>query len=159
MPTPNMLKKTCGDMHEAFLLDLLGGTQSPGSGNQWHRPMDGRQDRREQEFAFAWDGKSTLAKSHSVTLDMWNKAVEQSGGERPMLGLRWYPTERPSVTNRDGLDLVCLRADDLAALLAAARQRGVLLDGLADLLDQADDPEWAFGVHLDELGNLVRIHS
>lgn len=121
MPSKGM-RKEMGDRHEEHLVNVLGGTQSKGSGNQWHNPMDGRHDRREQEFAFAWDGKSTTTGTISVTQPMWDKAVEQAVGERPMLALRWYPTERPSVQNRDGLDLVCITLDDFEALLEAANR-------------------------------------
>ncbi len=121
MPSKGMAKEM-GDRHEEFLVDMFGGKQSKGSGNQWHSPMDGRHDRREQEFAFAWDGKSTTTGTISVTQAMWSKAVEQAGGERPMLALRWYPTNRPQVQNRDGLDLVVLRVDDLVELIEAAHK-------------------------------------
>lgn len=138
MPSKGM-RKEMGDRHEEHLVDMLGGKQSRGSGNQWHSPMDGRQDRREQEFAFAWDGKSTTTGTISVTQAMWDKAVEQASGERPMLAFRWYPTTRPTVSNRDGLDLACISLDDMTALLEAARGRGALLADLAALSAQADE--------------------
>lgn len=112
------LNKKMGDKHEDFLADLFGGRQTRGSGNQWHNPMDGRTSRMTSRFAFAWDGKSTLAKSVSVSLEMWAKAVEQAGGERPMLGLRFYDTEGLDV----GLDLALVNAHDLAELIEAANQ-------------------------------------
>lgn len=158
MPSKGM-KKEMGDRHEQHLIDVLGGKQSKGSGNQWHSPMDGRQDRREQEFAFAWDGKSTTTGTISVTIPMWEKAVEQANGERPMLAFRWYMTERPQVQNRDGLDLACVSLLDLSELLDAARSRGDLLAALADLLDQGADPEWDAQVHLADIKRLIEEHS
>ena len=111
------VNKRMGDAHEAFLVDLLGGRQTRGSGNQWHNPMDGRQNRLTVPYAFAWDGKSTLGKSIGVSLSMWDKAVEQAGGERPMLGLRWYANERLDVVR----DLLVVDPYDMSEILAAAR--------------------------------------
>jgi hypothetical protein len=102
-----------GDKHEEFLCDLFGGRQSRGSGNQWHNTMDGRTSRREVRHAFAWDGKSTLGKSVSVSREMWRKAIEQAGGETPMLALRFYENERLDVE----YDLGLVNIHDLAELI------------------------------------------
>jgi hypothetical protein len=104
------------EAHEGFLAALFGGRQARGSGNQWRNPMDGRTSRKHRRFAFAWDGKSTLARSVGVTRIMWDKAREQAGGERPMLALRFYDTASLEV----GLDLVVLNAHDFAEILEAA---------------------------------------
>lgn len=112
------LNKRMGDNHEEFLAGLLGGSQTRGSGNQWQNPMDGRTSRKHLGFAFAWDGKSTLGKSIGVTLSMWRKAREQAGGERPMLGLRFYKSEALDVS----FDLVVLNAHDFEEVLAAANK-------------------------------------
>lgn len=111
------LNKKMGDAHEAFLCALFDGTQSRGSGNQWANPMDGRQNRFQQAYAFAWDGKSTLGGSIGVTRAMWRKAREQAHGERPMLGLRFYDDES---LKRVEADLVVLSAHDMAEVLEAA---------------------------------------
>lgn len=148
-------RKECGDRHEEHLVDVLGGKQSKGSGNQWHAQMDGRHNRYLQEYAFAWDGKSTTTGTVSVTIPMWEKAVEQAGGERPMLALRWYPTERPTTENLGGLDLAVISLLDLSDLLDAARGRGEVLAALEDLLTQATDSEWDAQVHLRELRSLL----
>lgn len=110
------LNKDMGDAHELFLASLFKGRQSRGSGNQWRDPIDGRNNRMTEQFAFAWDGKSTLAKSISVSRAMWEKAKEQAGGERPMLGLRFYETARPSLANQGGLDLVVVSPFDLSEM-------------------------------------------
>lgn len=110
------LNKRMGDTHEKALSDLLGGAVTRGSGNQWKAQMDGRHNRMKRRFAFAWDGKSTLREGLSVTLKMWHKAREQSGGERPMLALRFYSTEKLDVVE----DLVVLSLDDFTELLEAA---------------------------------------
>lgn len=154
MPSKGM-RKEMGDRHEEHLIDVLGGKQSKGSGNQWHAPMDGRHNRYTDRWAFAWDGKSTTTGTISVTQSMWDKAVEQAGGERPMLAFRWYPTERPTVQNPDGLDLACLDLLDLSALLADARGLGYLLDDLGRLLDQEDVP----GPSRDQIRALIEKHS
>lgn len=140
------MRKEMGDAHEERLVEVLGGKQSRGSGNQWHSPMDGRHSRYTEEFAYAWDGKSTTTGTISVTIPMWEKAVEQAGGERPMLAFRWYPTERPTVSNRDGLDLACISLLDLSELLDAARGRTALLVDLEALEGQVDDPAAALAL-------------
>lgn len=80
--------------HETDIAEWLEGLKSPGSGNTANRPMDGRTDRKEQEFAFAWDCKCTFSEGISVTKSMWKKAREQSLGERTLLPLRFYDNER-----------------------------------------------------------------
>lgn len=107
------LRHRMAENHERYLAQVLGGRKAPGSGSGFANPMDGRQNRYNQACAFAWDGKSTLAKSIGVSLDMWEKAVEQAHGERPMLALRFYTSERLSV----GLDLVTLKLDDFVEVL------------------------------------------
>ncbi len=110
------LRRRMSKAHEETLAATLGGRMTRGSGNQFANPMDGRHSRYDRAVAFAWDGKSTLAASIGVSLAMWEKAVEQAHGERPMLGLRFYRTERLDV----GLDLVTVRLDDFAELLGAS---------------------------------------
>jgi len=104
--------------HELHLVKVLGGRRTPGSGNGFANPMDGRLNRYTDAFAVAWDGKATLGKSVGVTRSMWDKAVEQALGERPMLALRFYDTERLHV----GLDLAVVSLDDFAELLDLARE-------------------------------------
>lgn len=111
------LNKRMGDMHEAYIADLFGQRQTRGSGNQWRDQMDSKHDRTECVFAFANDGKSTLGKSIGVTRAMWAKAVEQAGGERPMLTLRWYTDA--SLTKVD-IDLATFDALDAAEMREAA---------------------------------------
>lgn len=102
-----------GKAHEEFLADLFGGRRTRASGAVWKDQMDGRASRFNVPFAFAWDGKSTRGKSIGVTREMWAKAVEQASGERPMLALRWYTTDRLDV----GEDLVVVSAHDFAEML------------------------------------------
>jgi hypothetical protein len=117
MPKP-LTTRALSDKHEIFLAELFGGRRSVGSGNQANDQADGRNRRYETFFPLAWDGKATLGKSHSITLDTWNKLVEQSHGERPVLALRWYANERLAVTR----DLVVLDAHDFAELLEEVRR-------------------------------------
>lgn len=112
------LSKKMGEVHERFLVNLFGGRKTKASGAVWNDQMDGRHSRRDQEFAFAWDGKSTLGKSIGVSRAMWEKAREQAAGERPMLALRWYENERLDV----GEDLVVLGAHDFAEMLEKVNQ-------------------------------------
>jgi hypothetical protein len=108
------------DAHEIFLADLFDGRRSVGSGNQANDQADGRNRVYDTIYPAAWDGKATLGKSHSVTLETWDKLVEQAHGLRPILALRWYADERLHVRR----DLVVLDAHDFAEILEAAR-RGV----------------------------------
>lgn len=111
------LNKDMGDAHEEFLAELLVMRKARGSGNQWRDPIDARHNRLDTEWAFAIDGKSTLAKSISITRAMWDKAVEQAGGERPLLGLRFYDT----ASLRDiHADLIASDARDFAEMREAA---------------------------------------
>lgn len=103
------------EKHENDLQRWLQGRKARGSGNQFNNPADGRQDRYRIRFAFAWDCKSTLRKSISVSKTMWEKLDQQAGGERPLLPLRFYSTE----SLHSDLDLAVIRMDDLRELVTA----------------------------------------
>ena len=105
-------------LHEQYLADLTGGRKSRASGATWQDPADGRDNRITTEFAFAWDGKSTTTKSITIDLAMLAKLREQAGGERPMLGLRWYGTEDLA---RISEEWVVINAADFGELLTCAR--------------------------------------
>lgn len=94
--------------HETWLARILGGRKTPGSGNQARNPMDGRHNRYDVPYAFAWDGKSTRGVSISVNRGMLDKAVLQADGERPMIALRFYDDDRL----RGYEDWFLVRADD-----------------------------------------------
>lgn len=103
------------EVHEADAVEVFGGRLTRGSGSTWKDKLDGRQHRLEQNVAFAWDAKATEGKSIGVTREMWAKTVEQAGGERPMLLLRFYGQNlRPET------DLAVIGWDDLAELLEIA---------------------------------------
>lgn len=123
------------DRHEKDLAEWLGGRRTRGSGNQFNDAMDGRQHRFEEDLAFAWDGKSTLGKSISVTEDMWEKAVDQAGGERAMIALRWYRNERLTAYT----DLAAVSMDDFRELVDLARDgsryRALVADGTIEATD------------------------
>lgn len=102
--------------HEAILAEALGGRLTIGSGSS-HDKMDVRHHPDEM-FSFAVDGKSTLGKSIGVTPQMWEKAVEQADGQRPMLALLWFQNER---LTRHGPSLIVAGQEDFVELLEAAR--------------------------------------
>lgn len=114
------LNNKMGRAHEEFLAKLLGGRKTKASGSQWKDQMDGRHSRDSLPYAYAWDGKSSLGKSIGVSRVMWEKAREQAAGERPLLALRFYDTERLDV----GEDLVVLSLHDFAEMLEAANRMG-----------------------------------
>jgi hypothetical protein len=105
------------DRHEADIAEWIGGRQQKGSGNQWHGQMDVVNDER-LPYALAADGKSTLGKGISVTLEMWRKAVEQTFSKIPTLWLRFYKDETLRAVERD---LVVLDRRDFVEILEAAR--------------------------------------
>ncbi|MEU6362240.1 hypothetical protein [Streptomyces albidoflavus] len=112
------LNKDMGDAHERAFAELLGQRQSRGSGNQWRDPIDARHNRLDTDWAYASDGKSTLKKSISVSLAGWKKAVEQAGGERPSMPLRFYADGSLKVD----ADLILVDLLDFAEMREAAER-------------------------------------
>lgn len=134
------------DAHETALVEALGGRRTPGSGNQFNNPMDGRHNRYEDTLAFAWDGKSTLGKSITVDLPMVEKAREQAGSERPMLALRWYATERLAVAE----DWVAITLDDFQELIDLAREAQAMRSFMEGRVDPNDMAESLYERYLEE---------
>jgi len=126
------LRKRMADTHEADMSQWFGGRRTRGSGNQFNNPADGRVSRYRKLFAFAWDCKSTRSGSVTVSTATWNKLREQSGGERPMLPIRFYDTDTLHVA----LDLVVIELDDLRELVTAVED---LREQLADYRRAEDD--------------------
>ncbi len=145
--------KDMGDQHEAYVNKLLRFRGTPGSGNQWKDPADGRHNRQLTAYAFAYDGKSTCAKSISVTRAMWAKIELQAGGERPMLALRFYAdyTLRGSSTDLAVTDLA-----DFGELLDAARLWEQARQLLADISGNPGLHEAGFGRFRDGAEFLLR---
>lgn len=107
--------------HETDWADWLGTERNRGSGNQWNHQTDGRTNRFELPFAFAFDCKAAMpgTKSISVTREMLAKLVEQSHGERPALPLRFYDTERGAYAE----DWVLVRKGDFLEMEAIVNGR------------------------------------
>lgn len=103
------------DAHEIHVCELLGMRRTKASGSQFNDQMDGRHD--EGAWRFAMDGKATLGKSIGVSREMWDKAIEQSHGARPLIPLRFYDDWRLT----PGLDLVVADLNDLAELIERVR--------------------------------------
>lgn len=99
-------------LHEDDIAEWLEGHSAPASGSQWHDQADGRQNRYKQEFAWAWDCKCAMpgTKSIGVTREMLHKLIEQAHGERPMLPLRFYSSERGKID----LDWIAVPRAELA---------------------------------------------
>jgi len=110
------IRRRMSDAHETYLQEMFGGYISPGSGNSFANQGDVRMSRYDNEYAFVFEGKSTLAASLSTPLTMWHKIVEQSKHHLPALALRFYLDERLEKT----IDLVVISADDLKELLERA---------------------------------------
>lgn len=110
------LNKDMGDAHEDHLHKALGGRKTKGSGNQWQNPADGRTSRYEEEYALAWDGKSTYAKSMSITREMLRKIREQALPEAPMIGVRFYDPDAGTSRLEVAEDWALVPLDYLVAL-------------------------------------------
>jgi hypothetical protein len=115
LPRPMDMNMEMAKRHEAFLARIFKGRRMAGSGNKQSGQMDGRHDAHRQTFAFAWDGKSTFGASIQVSKRMWDKAVEQSHFERPLIALRFYANFR--LQDSEALDLAVVSAHDLAEVL------------------------------------------
>lgn len=114
--------------HEPHLVDLFDGRPTRGSGNTWVDQTDGKHRIGSRTYRWSWEAKSTLAKSWSLSLKTWRKAVEQTeAGLLTMLPVRFYADER---LTRVEEDLVVVDAQILADILedaelgAAAREAG-----------------------------------
>lgn len=112
------------DRHEEDIVALLGGTGTRNSGAVWSDQGDGHQTNLDQYWRFAWDGKSTLGLSISVTRAMWAKTAEQTRGLLPLLPLRFY---RDSRLTQVDLDLIAVEAETFAEILSDANAYRALL--------------------------------
>lgn len=112
----NPTTQRMGELHELFLAEINGGTKTTSSGNQWHDQGDGR-DTHDAPFAFCWDGKSTRGQQIAVTLAMIAKIREQSQGERPQIGLRWYANDALDQVTEDW---IAIQAADFEEMKLAA---------------------------------------
>lgn len=105
------------NLHEEFIASVLRGRKTKASGSQWNDPGDGRHNRHNHltPFAFGWDCKCAMpgTKSISITRDMLDKIIEQAGGERPMIPLRFYATERGAVQ----YDWLAMPVSDLVEMI------------------------------------------
>lgn len=111
--------RAMSDMHESDLVDLLGGERTRNSGAVWSDQGDGHQTGSEEHYRLSWDGKATLARSITLTLDMWDKACEQSRNLIPALPLRFYANDR---LTKVAADLMVVDLDTFAELLHDANQ-------------------------------------
>jgi hypothetical protein len=103
--------------HEADVAEALGGRLTRGSGCTAQDPTD-VVSLATDEFDWAADCKSTLAKSLSVTVATWNKLEKQADGRIALLPLRCYADDRLTYP---AMDLVALSLEELADLLYWAR--------------------------------------
>jgi hypothetical protein len=121
------------DRHERRLAAVLGGRQSRGSGSVFS-DGDGRRTHG-QPFAFAWDGKSTLGGSISITRAMWRKMVEQATWGRPMLAFGFFSDTRLSDFE---ISLVAVSDHDFSELLEAVDTAGRMRERLLALAQLAE---------------------
>ncbi len=112
MPTTRAMS----DRHEEFIAAMMGGRVTRGSGCTFRDQLDGKQG-HDRSVRFAWDGKSTLGKSLSITREIWAKVVRQAHDARPMMALRWYRNERLDPE----LDLAVVSLADLSELAEQSR--------------------------------------
>lgn len=124
----NPTTQEMGDRHEQYLAELFGGTKTRASGSKWFDQGDVRNN-HDEPFAFCVDGKSTLGETIGVSRKMIAKIREQSQGESPAFGLRWYGTANLDQVDEDW---ALLTGDDLGSLLADARAWRILADWLLE---------------------------
>lgn len=105
-------------LHEDEVATHLTTRANPGSGNQWAKTTDGRNDRRKLPFAFAFDCKATMAASTTINLEMLHKLTQQAYGERPLLPIRFYTNDR--LTSYE--DWVVLTLDDFVEMWQKANE-------------------------------------
>jgi hypothetical protein len=150
-------KHRMGELHEQDLARLVGGRKSAASGATWKDPADGRASHMTEEFAFAFDGKATLGQGINVTREMLAKITEQAGGERPMIGLRFYGNERLDAID---YDWVAIRDHDFAELRECALSPRTLLvpavtdDQLAEWEQLLADNQQAMAMAGEEIAQL-----
>lgn len=120
--------------HEEDFAELIGGTRVPGSGSQWHNKGDAA-NQHFKLFAFRGDCKCTQGQSISVSRAMIKKLLDDAGGERPALPLRFYKNERLDIE----YDFVAVLADDFGELLENARRAAELEGEIAPLAAQLAD--------------------
>lgn len=125
-PTPTT--QQMGERHEKDVAEVLGGTMTRGSGNGIDKG-DGAHH-HDAAFAFRWDAKSTKGKQIAVTAAMLEKIIEQAGGERPALPLRWYGNEMLTKVLHDW---IAVKLADFSELLADARETAALREQVKSL--------------------------
>lgn len=116
--TRTMVQKM-SDGHELWIKELIQGSLTKGSGNQWHAQLDAKNGTRDVPFPIGAEAKATLGKSLSITRDLWRKLREQCFGEIPTWWGRFY---RDETLRTSDLDLVALEADDFIPILKSARK-------------------------------------
>ena len=111
------LRNRMGDAHEAHIQAVFGGRRTRGSGNQWRDQTDVRMDHREEAVAFAFDGKSTRARSTTITRADLDKLTEQAAELRPCLAVRFYEDDRLKLAE----DWYLVAENDLLELVERSR--------------------------------------
>jgi hypothetical protein len=105
------------ELHERDVAQALGGRLTKGSGCTAQDATD-VVSRGDDEFPWAADCKSTLAKSISTPVATWDKLVDQADGRMALLPLRCYGDARLTYS---AMDLVAADLDDFAELMEWAR--------------------------------------
>lgn len=116
---PRTLNQRMADAHEADIAEWTQGALQKGSGNQWQNQGDTKNGEFLVPFPITSDGKSTLARSVSVTRAMWSKIVSQTFNQIPAIFLRFY---KDDTLRQADLDLVVMEAQTFAEILRAARK-------------------------------------
>ncbi len=116
---PRTLNQRMSDAHEADIAEWTGGRRQKASGSQWQNQGDTKNGEFLVPFPITSDGKSTLARSVSVTRSMWQKIVEQTFNQIPAIFLRFY---KDDTLRQADLDLVVLEAQTFAEILHYARK-------------------------------------
>lgn len=89
--------RAMSDKHEDYIHSVIGGRRTRNSGAVWSDQTDVRMDVRDDDLAFAADGKATLGQSISIKLEDWRKLETQAGDLTPVMPIRFYSTYRLDV--------------------------------------------------------------
>lgn len=110
------------EVWERAVQAALGLTSTPGSGNQWHAPSDGRTPGHPADVGRGWmvDCKTTVRKSFSLPRQMLEQWEDKAAlhGHRFLLPLRFLAADRTG-RNRD---YVVVPWDDFLELVANQKE-------------------------------------
>ena len=96
------------ELYEDFVARVLGGDKASRSTAHFHNPANAPTNGPADDFVFAWNTAATRSGSIEVSKAMWDRACQWAWGDRPMLALRFYDSQRVETSPRLDLAVVSL---------------------------------------------------